>query len=349
MENNNIKALKKFRECFIPIYTVITLVFIICACYLACINVIDDLIINVCICMISVGGVLVWARFFISFKDIKFDRNFVKITLEKIKYSAFSEVYISENRVLSLRSDAQKVIIETTLRLYNEDQIEQIIKEFMMRKKTVIDNRSQPAKEKTKFYTEDILPIIGLGIIFGIAFIVGILTGLSESEEWPLILICSFVVLYSIYSTYKSGISINDKNIRIQGNNFIPKTVFLPSVSRAKIEEDNNLIFYNSANEAEDSFDLSKMRNNDAQKFINILSRKVPLSIAPEIAREKNYTSEYAIKETSQTTNRRRTVIKTAEVQPIKQENKITQFQRNIELGSQSDTNKNRTKRRLEL
>ncbi len=353
MENTNFKALRTFRVYFIPIYIVITLVFLIGVVCLAYIHVIrvraNDLISNVCSCMVACGVLMVMAQFFISFKDIKFDQGFIKINLEKIKYSAFSSVHSSKYHVLSLRSDAQKIIIEATLILHNKDQIKQIIEEFEKRNKTVIDERSQSTKERTKFYTEDILPIIGIGVLFGVLGLFYLLEG--GEKEIIVLLWCALTVLYSIYGTYKGGISINDKSIRIQGNDFIPRYVLLSDVARARIGEDNNLIFYDTSNKAENSFDLDKMRDNDVQEFINVLCKKIPISIDPQIAVVKNYIlPEYALKEAPRIANRRRYVAGTAEMQPAKEVNRITQDMVNIEPDSQSATGNNKGRnRRLEL
>ena len=100
------------------------------------------------------------------------------------------------------------------------------------------------------------------------------------------------------------------------------------------------------------SIDLSTFKRDAIQIIINLLSKKVHLIIDPKIAKEKNYTlPEDAIKEASQITNRRRKVTEIAEMQPIKEANKIIKPQRNVELDSQLATNdnKNKTKRRLEL
>ena len=353
MENKKFKALRKFRECFMTVYAVIAISYGI-------IGIVDINMIeykgSFTVYIITLGLLLPLLPFFVSINDINFGRRFVQIAWTKIKYSAFNEVYISKDGMLSLCAEDMKIIGKTTLKLFNEEQIKQIIKEFINRNKTVIDHRPQATEEKTnfsqteekmKFYTKNtgwfILPMVFFGMAIPYAIF-------SEDAilERILVVFVSLILILGFSAAISSGKVYFDADYVC----FSGKSISLPSVSKVKITNDNNLIFYSSFNDSEDSFDLDEMRNNDAQKFINILSRKVPLSIAPEIAREKNYTlPEYAIKETSQITNRRRTVIKTAEVQSMKVANRVAETPRNIEIDSQSATkdHKNKIKRRLEL
>ena len=342
METQRFIACKKLWGFFI-VYTIFTILFVV-----------FDLPINKRYetGIMGFASILLFICLMVLIKNIEFTGHSVKINGEDIKYSAFDEVYISKKDTLSLRSENKQVISETTLKLFSGKQIEQIIKEFEKRNKLVTDNRVSRIKDKTKFMTKQ-SDIGGSSLVISFVSISGIIGGIVD-DTFGIVMII-FVALFfcasGIYSLYKGGIYFSEDKISILKNDFFScKEILLSNVSKAIIEADNNLVFYNNNNDKDFSFDMDNLRKDERQLFINILSKKVLLTIDPQIAKENNYTlPNDAIKEES-TPNRRRKVTTTAEIIPIKATNNIAQSQRNIELDTQEvlDSSK-KTKRILEL
>ena len=282
---------------------------------------------------------------------IHFKNHSIKINKSEFKYSAFDEVQINKDNELILYTEAMINVFKISLKLFKKEQIEQIIKEFEHHNKIV---KCSSECEVMKFHTQNTKNIIYF-LIAMVLIVAGITNVMIEENNlflWILLLLFLGLMAKALKLLYKGDVYFESNNIYfVINNSFSYKCIMFSSISKAIIENDNNLVFYDNTNDTYYSFDMDNLRKADRQFFINTLSKRVLLTIDVRIAEEEHYIlPDDAVKEVSQITNRRRKVTEIAEMQPIKEANKIIKPQRNVELDTQSATNDNKgNRRRLEL
>lgn len=284
---------------------------------------------------------------------------------KKIYYEEFSSVFIGKDKKLRILTDTSNVTEEISLagiQLKNihrlsealtdigkEITIQEELKELDALEYDIQENGSITITSKYIFPSkENIFSVILLPFILSVA--------ITDKLQLPndfLIIPAVIICFYYLSNHLSNKIIITNTKIIYKSAQITKRKIInlIENISKLELTKHQMLIVYNK-NDMDCSIDLSTFKRDAIQIIINLLSKKVHLIIDPKIAKEKKYTlPEDAIKEASQITNRRRKVTEIAEMQPIKEANKIIKPRRNVELDSQLATNdnKNKTKRRLEL